>query len=247
MLVSLARSGVSVNPQSSRLLCQTVLQVDPAVHATHHQRIAYGNKRFIWKLATGAPRTRSSVGLHARRYAMPSDHKVADSQFLLPLTYTRLPMPKRAPTPCRHPGCAALLLKPGFCPNHQSLVHRDYGRARRLFDPELRFYQSPTWRRLRKLVLSQDTLCRTCSIAGRIALATVVDHIVPVKAGGARFDIANLQGLCVACHNRKTAIETARRSATPRGFQSLGGKPSDAQGGQDYCGREIHDPLSAGP
>ena len=104
--------------------------------------------------------------------------------------------------------------------------------------------QSPTWRRLRELMLSQDPLCRTCSIAGRIALATVVDHIVPVKAGGARFDIANLQGLCVACHNRKTAIETAQRSGTPRGLQSLGGKPSDAQGGQDYCGREIRDPLS---
>jgi len=33
----------------------------------------------------------------------------------------------------------------------------------------------------------------------------------------------------------------------PRGLQSLGGNPSDAQGGQDYCGREIHDPLLAGP
>ena len=195
MLVSLARSGESVIPLSSRLLRQTLIQVDPAVHATHNHRVAYGDKRFFWKLATGAQRTRSSVGLHARRYAMPSDYEVAYSQSLLPLTYTRLMMPKRAPTPCRHPGCAALLLKPGFCPNHQSLVHRDYGRARRLFDPELRFYQSPTWRRLRKLVLSQDPLCRTCSIAGRIGLATVVDHVVPVKAGGARFDIANLQGL----------------------------------------------------
>ena len=58
-------------------------------------------------------------------------------------------------------------------------------------------------------MLSQDPLCRTCSIAGRIALATVVDHIVPVNAKGARFHIANLQGLCVACHNRKTAIESA--------------------------------------
>jgi 5-methylcytosine-specific restriction enzyme A len=39
----------------------------------------------------------------------------------------------------------------------------------------------------------------------------VVDHVVPLKDGGARFDRANLQPLCVSCHNRKTARETAGR------------------------------------
>ena len=31
------------------------------------------------------------------------------------------------------------------------------------------------------------------------------------QPGGARFDWANLQGLCIACHNAKTARETAQR------------------------------------
>jgi 5-methylcytosine-specific restriction protein A len=39
--------------------------------------------------------------------------------------------------------------------------------------------------------------------------ANVVDHIVPVKQGGERFDRSNLQSLCVPCHNAKTASETA--------------------------------------
>ena len=38
----------------------------------------------------------------------------------------------------------------------------------------------------------------------------VADHINPIKDGGERFDWANLQGLCISCHNRKTAGETAR-------------------------------------
>lgn len=42
--------------------------------------------------------------------------------------------------------------------------------------------------------------------------AVVVDHVVPIKDGGARFDWVNLQSLCVSCHNRKTATETARRN-----------------------------------
>jgi 5-methylcytosine-specific restriction protein A len=43
-----------------------------------------------------------------------------------------------------------------------------------------------------------------------------VDHVQPIKEGGARFDAANLQSLCVSCHNAKTARESARRRPTPR-------------------------------
>jgi len=39
--------------------------------------------------------------------------------------------------------------------------------------------------------------------------AVVADHIKPIKDGGERFDWVNLQGLCISCHNRKTARETA--------------------------------------
>lgn len=118
-------------------------------------------------------------------------------------------MPQRAPTPCRYPGCGAILDTPGFCPKHRVAVHRDYGRARRSFDTEVGFYQSNEWRRVRAAVLRDVPLCAACGARGRLVAAKVVDHIQPIKSGGARFDRTNLQSLCVACHNRKTARETA--------------------------------------
>ena len=41
------------------------------------------------------------------------------------------------------------------------------------------------------------------------------------KDGGARFDVSNLQSLCVSCHNRKTARESAGRSVVPHGGVNL--------------------------
>ena len=120
-------------------------------------------------------------------------------------------MAKRAPTPCRYPGCAAVVATPGYCDRHRVAVHRDYGRARRGFDTELGFYKSAQWRAVRAAFLRQYPVCGVCAARGRVVAAVVVDHVVPVKDGGARFDVANLQALCVTCHNRKTAQETARK------------------------------------
>jgi 5-methylcytosine-specific restriction protein A len=93
-------------------------------------------------------------------------------------------------------------------------MHRDYGRARRAFDTERTFYQSAAWRAVRAAFLRAHPLCEECAARGRKVAATVADHVVPLKAGGARFGWTNLQALCVSCHNRKTARETnlARRS-----------------------------------
>ena len=120
-------------------------------------------------------------------------------------------MPRKAPTPCRYPGCAAVLATPGYCDRHRVAVHRDYGRARRGFDTELGFYKSAQWRAVRAVFLREHPVCGLCAARGRVVAAVVVDHVVPVKDGGARFDAANLQALCVTCHNRKTAQETARK------------------------------------
>jgi 5-methylcytosine-specific restriction protein A len=109
------------------------------------------------------------------------------------------------------PGLRGGTGKPGFCPNAKAGAHRDYGRARRGFDAEVGFYQSKDWRVLRAAVLRESPLCVACKAYGRLVAAGVVDHVVPLKDGGARFDRANLQPLCVSCHNRKTARETAGR------------------------------------
>jgi 5-methylcytosine-specific restriction protein A len=60
-------------------------------------------------------------------------------------------------------------------------------------------------------VLRAAPLCRICQSADRLVPAVAVDHIRPIKDGGERFDPANLQPLCISCHNRKTAQETAAR------------------------------------
>ncbi len=124
-------------------------------------------------------------------------------------------MPRSAPTPCRYPGCAEVVAVPGYCDAHRPLIHRDYGRARRGFDAEVGFYQSKDWRVLRAAVLRESPLCVVCKAKERLIAAGVVDHVVPLKDGGARFDRDNLQPLCVSCHNRKTARETAGRRQTP--------------------------------
>ena len=66
-----------------------------------------------------------------------------------------------------------------------------------------KFYHSKQWQAMRKAVLNDEPFCRIC---GRPA--KIVDHIQPIKQGGAALDIANLQPLCQACHNAKTNKES---------------------------------------
>jgi 5-methylcytosine-specific restriction protein A len=60
-------------------------------------------------------------------------------------------------------------------------------------------YAGARWRRLRKLFLARNPKCRDCPAA-----AVHVDHILALKAGGAQYDVNNLQGFCRKCHSRKT-------------------------------------------
>ena len=43
-----------------------------------------------------------------------------------------------------------------------------------------------------------------CQAPGCNEPATDVDHIVPLRQGGARLETNNLQSLCHSCHSRKT-------------------------------------------
>ena len=62
-------------------------------------------------------------------------------------------------------------------------------------------YSTARWQRLRKVQLSKEPLCRYCSEQGRVTMATDVDHIVPIAAGGEAYDEGNLQSLCRSCHS----------------------------------------------
>ncbi len=61
-----------------------------------------------------------------------------------------------------------------------------------------------TLQTLRARLLMANPLCVVCQRAGRVRLATDLDHIVALVNGGSNDD-ANLQGLCAPCHIDKTA------------------------------------------
>lgn len=73
------------------------------------------------------------------------------------------------------------------------------------------------WRRVRSDVLAERGLCE---IRGPkcLGIATEVDHIIPVGAGGARLDKSNLRPACKPCNSGRSSAEKAkdgwRRSST---------------------------------
>lgn len=66
-------------------------------------------------------------------------------------------------------------------------------------------YNTATWQRLRRAKLSEQPLCETCELLGKITPALDVDHIVSIKSGGPAFPEMNgLRALCHSCHSIKT-------------------------------------------
>ena len=63
------------------------------------------------------------------------------------------------------------------------------------------------WQKTRKVVLAQEPVCRMC----RNAVASMVDHITPIRDGGERLAYENLQPLCNACHVVKTKQDMRNR------------------------------------
>lgn len=57
------------------------------------------------------------------------------------------------------------------------------------------------WRKLRARVLAEQPMCADCYSAGRMTLATDVDHADNDPANN---ELSNLVGLCHACHSAKT-------------------------------------------
>jgi hypothetical protein len=71
------------------------------------------------------------------------------------------------------------------------------------------FYQSAEWRALvRRIKATRGAWCERCGSGHRV----IADHVVERKDGGAELDEANIELLCAACHNRKTARARAKRS-----------------------------------
>jgi 5-methylcytosine-specific restriction protein A len=87
------------------------------------------------------------------------------------------------------------------------------------------FYASPFWRALRKQALERDRY--QCSAPGCTRKATIVDHIVSRRLGGADA-LSNLRSLCVACDNRikEDANGVRRRGGSLKGPIGADGWPA---------------------
>jgi len=97
--------------------------------------------------------------------------------------------------PCAEPGCSAIT-SGGRCDKHRGAVGQHFDATRP--SAAKRGY-GRNWRRLRRLILAEEPLCRDCGGA-----ATEVDHI---DGDGTNMARENLQALCHACHSRKTTRE----------------------------------------
>lgn len=93
---------------------------------------------------------------------------------------------------CLESGCGLPVARYGRCSSHA--LERD-----RLSHPRNGFYGTRRWRATRKRQLYVEPLCRFCG-----DVATDVDHIRDIEAGGDVWSSSNLQSLCHRCHSRKT-------------------------------------------
>ncbi|WP_093834784.1 HNH endonuclease [Spirosoma endophyticum] len=69
------------------------------------------------------------------------------------------------------------------------------------------FYRNAPWRHLRKRQLEKQPLCEHCLQKKILTVATVGDHIKPIRFGGEPLDENNVMSLCKSCHARKSAKE----------------------------------------
>ena len=66
--------------------------------------------------------------------------------------------------------------------------------------------------KIRREKLLKNPACEICAKQGIVTPAVVVDHIMPIWAGGAESD-ANRCSICHSCHSKKSALEAKARAS----------------------------------
>lgn len=74
---------------------------------------------------------------------------------------------------------------------------------------------SHLWRRVRGEVLARDGWVCQINAPGCTIEATEVDHIIPLRMGGAPYELSNLRAACVACN--RGARQRKRKGGAPGG------------------------------
>lgn len=131
-------------------------------------------------------------------------------------------MPYKPAKPCRHPGCPELT-REIFCDKHRKEENKIYNQYKR-DELSRTFYRTKQWQDIRRIKLNNSPFCEECMKNGKVVLGKIVDHIVPIKQGGAPYDLSNLQTLCWSCHSRKSIEEGSRYGKPSGGVKSLAQK-----------------------
>ena len=111
-------------------------------------------------------------------------------------------MPTKPPKPCRFPGCPELVDN-GYCEEHADKINGRYEQERGT--ATARGYGT-RWQKLRDRFAKKFPLCAECLRNGHVTPMKDVHH--KIKHDGdvdLLYDWDNLESLCRACHNAKTA------------------------------------------
>lgn len=104
--------------------------------------------------------------------------------------------------PCKEPRCSVIVTGKGkYCDRH------DPGRwvSKEAAPEKLSFYYGDRWRHIRKIKLSRNPVCEVCNVR----LATQVHHLSKARDDiEGRYEMSNLQSICVWCHAKETQRET---------------------------------------
>lgn len=117
-------------------------------------------------------------------------------------------MPSALLKACSYPGGCSALIESGRCRQHETERERRRGSAAaRGYDYRWSRYSQAWLRKHPRCGERQDGQLypehSRCLQSGRVVEAECTDHIKAVKQGGAFWDPANHQSLCLACNTAK--------------------------------------------
>ena len=110
-------------------------------------------------------------------------------------------MPSRPKKPCNAPNCPNLVeATERYCTKHKRQASKLRGSAHK------QGYGS-NWRKVRRMILNQEPLCRRCKAKGITVLAFMVHHIDGNNKNNVR---ENLEPLCDSCHRAEHGFGGSR-------------------------------------
>ncbi|EOI42832.1 hypothetical protein UIS_00691 [Enterococcus faecium EnGen0313] len=118
---------------------------------------------------------------------------------------------------CNKAGCRTLVdYNESYCDKHRptKVSTTTYQQRKEQGGKYFWFYKSKPWKHASYQYRLNNPCCEKCLKAGIVRKADVVDHIIEIRDDySKRLDEENLQSLCHACHNQKTAVERQKRKS----------------------------------